>query len=135
MPPPHREPKRYYAYILGSLSGTIYVGVTNSITRRIEEHKHDRGSEFTAKYKVDRLVYFESFQYVNNAIAREKEMKGWRRSKKVALIESVNPTWRDLAQNFGQEFRPAGPASVAHRLDPQQGNQPFSNRDSSLRSE
>jgi len=54
------------------------------------------------------LVYFEVFQYVNNAIAREKEIKGWRRSKKVALIESINPSWRDLSKDFGKEFKPAG---------------------------
>jgi len=102
---PHSQ-KRYYVYILGSKSGTLYTGVTNSIARRMEEHKSGGGSEFTARYDVSRLLYFEEFQYINNAIAREKVIKGWRRSKKVTLISSLNPGWCDLSRNFGQEFQP-----------------------------
>ena len=66
------------------------------------------GSEFTRKYKVDRLVYYECYRYVKNAIAREKQLKGWRRSKKVELIEAENPSWRDLSKDFGQQFKPDG---------------------------
>ncbi len=73
----------------------------------MEEHKGGAGSEFTARYNVTRLLYFEKFQYINTAIAREKVIKGWRRSKKVALISSVNPGWRDLSRDFGREFQPA----------------------------
>jgi len=101
-----RARRRYYVYIMGSLSGTLYTGVTNSVRRRSSEHKDGVGSEFTARYHVDRLLYFEVFQYVGNAIAREKEIKGWRRSKKVALIEAENPSWRDLSRDFAMEFKP-----------------------------
>jgi putative endonuclease len=96
----------FYVYILASLSGTIYVGVTNNIRRRILEHVSGEGSEFTRKYAVNRLVYCEHFQYADAAIAREKEIKGWRRLRKVALIEGSNPTWRDLSKDFGRQFQP-----------------------------
>lgn len=102
------NPKRYYVYIMASLSGTLYTGVSNSVRTRSGQHKVGQGSLFTRRYGVDRLVYFEVFQYVNNAIAREKEIKGWWRSKKIALIESINPSWRDLSKDFGKEFKPAG---------------------------
>ena len=106
MPPNAHHDRRYYVYILGSSSGTLYTGVTNSIHRRIEEHKYGEGSTFASRYGVNRLLYFEVFQYVNNAIARKKVIKGWRRSKKTALIASVNPGWRDLSRDFGREFQP-----------------------------
>jgi putative endonuclease len=115
-----RKERRYYVYILSSLSGTLYTGVTNNIFRRCLEHQDGDGSSFTARYQVNRLVYYETFQYVNNAIAREKVIKGWGRSKKIALIESANPAWRDLSRDFGKQFQP-----------PQRGG----DRDSSLRSE
>ena len=99
--------KRYYVYILGSESGTLYTGVTNSIARRMEEHQRGGGSDFTSRYDVNRLLYFEEFQYINNAIAREKVIKGWRRSKKLALIASVNSGRRDLSRDFALEFQPA----------------------------
>ena len=100
-------PRRaYFVYIMGSASGTLYTGVTNSVRRRSREHKDGVGSEFTTRYHVNRLLYYEGFQYVGNAIAREKQIKGWRRSKKVALIESENPSWRDLSRDFGMEFKP-----------------------------
>ncbi len=92
----------YFTYIMASLSGTLYVGVTNSLFRRVQQHKSGEGCEFTAKYGVDRLVYFESFQHVRNTIAREKELKGFKREKKVALIEERNPQWRDLSADFGK---------------------------------
>jgi putative endonuclease len=98
---------RYYVYIMASTSGTLYVGVTNSARNRSSQHKGGIGSEFTRKYKVDRLVYYERFQYVSNAIARETQVKGWRRSRKIALIESLNPSWRDLSRDFAKEFTPS----------------------------
>ena len=119
MPTPHAR-RAYFVYIMGSLSGTLYTGVTNSVRRRSSEHKDGVGSEFTTRYHLVRLLYFERFQYVGNAIAREKQIKGWRRSKKVALIGSENPSWRDLSRDFGIEFKP-----------PVAGGK----RDSSLRSE
>jgi putative endonuclease len=92
-----REPKTYFVYIMTNRSKTLYTGLTNSLIRRVSEHKLRIGSCFTAKYNLDRLVYFEAFQDVHNAIEREKEIKGWLRIKKIALIVSVNPAWRDLS--------------------------------------
>ena len=77
----------------------LYTGVTNDLARRVAEHKQAL-SGFTSRYRVSRLVYFETFGDIRDAIAREKEIKGWKRSRKVILIESRNPTWRDLAELF-----------------------------------
>jgi putative endonuclease len=99
---------RYYVYIMASSSGTLYVGMTNSVGGRAWEHKAGQGSEFTRKYKVDRLVYYEYFRYVKNAIAREKQLKGWKRNKKIALIVAENPSWRDLSKDLAKQFTPAG---------------------------
>lgn len=85
---------------MASLSRRVYVGVTNNLMRRTGEHKDARVPGFAEKYRINRLVYFEAFQYVRDAIAREKEIKGWRRSRKVALIEAGNPTWADLAEGW-----------------------------------
>ena len=87
-----------FAYILASKSGVLYIGVTNDLARRMFEHRHKLVAGFTGKYNVNRLVYFESFGDVRHAIAREEQLKGWRREKKVALIESANPTWSDLSK-------------------------------------
>src|SRR5262249_3541205 len=87
----------YAVYILAGRSRVLYVGVTNDLERRIIEHKEHRAEGFTDKYKLDRLVYFEQTPDVKSGIAREKQLKGWRRDKKVALIESVTPTWNDLS--------------------------------------
>ena len=88
--------KNYYVYIVTNNSGTLYIGVTNDLDRRIVEHKSGKGSEFTSKYKLDVLVYFEETPNIDDALVREKQVKGWRRSKKIALIESLNPKWQDL---------------------------------------
>ena len=96
----YRERKTYYVYIMGSLSGTLYIGMTSKLHERTFEHKFHRVEGFTDKYEVERLLYWESFDLVHRAIAREKQLKGWRRSKKVALIESVNPHWLDLAREW-----------------------------------
>jgi len=85
---------------MSSKSRVLYVGVTNDITGRVWEHQHDELPGFTSKYRVHRLVYFERFQYVRNAIAREKAIKGWLRQKKIALIEAENPTWEDLSESW-----------------------------------
>ena len=87
----------YFVYIMTNRSKTLNVGITNNLMRRTREHKDGTGSEFTRKYKLDRLVYFERFQDVHRAIEREKTIKGWLRIKKVALIVSVNPAWKDLS--------------------------------------
>jgi methylglutaconyl-CoA hydratase len=92
--------------MMASKSRVLYTGVTNNIHRRVWEHKHDEIPGFTSDYRVHRLVYFESFQYAGNAIAREKTIKGWLRRKKVALIESQNPTWEDLSENWYGVIKP-----------------------------
>jgi len=100
------RPKKFYVYIMASRSRTLYVGVTNDLERRVDEHKRGQLPGFTSRYRVSRLVYFEATENVESAIAREKEIKGWRREKKVALIESSNPTWEDLsAEWLGGEGR------------------------------
>jgi putative endonuclease len=93
--------KQYYVYLMASFKQTLYVGVTNDLVRRVHQHKTKADPDsFTARYNIDRLVYFETFGDVRDAIAREKEIKAWRRSKKVALIESQNPTWKELTFNW-----------------------------------
>jgi putative endonuclease len=92
--------RRYWTYIMASESGTLYTGVTNDLVRRVYEHKHDLGGRFTAKYSVHKLVYFEEAQNPADAIAREKQIKGWRRARKVGLIATINPKWADLAAQW-----------------------------------
>ena len=93
--------KVYYAYILASQrNGTLYIGVTNDLVRRVGEHRLQLMKGFTKKYDVHRLVYFEQFDDIENAIRREKRLKKWNRSWKVRLIEEVNPNWDDLYPNI-----------------------------------
>ncbi len=94
--------KRYYVYILASKNRVLYVGVTGFLMARVLQHKSGQCEGFTQRYKVNRLVYYEVFQYVNNAIARETEIKEWRREKKVALFAVENPSWEDLAADWGK---------------------------------
>jgi len=89
--------RSYCVYIMSSLSQTLYTGVTNDLERRALEHKAGARVSFTARYKVNRLVYLEEFGEISEAIAREKQIKGWSRAKKIELIESVNPGWKDLS--------------------------------------
>lgn len=89
--------KTYCAYILSSLSGVLYVGVTGNLEGRIFQHKNGVFDGFTKKYRCSRLIYYEEFSYVMDAIAREKQLKGWSRNKKIRLIEKLNPKWEDLA--------------------------------------
>ena len=103
---------KFWVYILSSKTGTLYVGITGYFDRRIMQHKMDTIEGFTKKYKVHRLVYYETFDHVANAISREKQLKGWRRSKKKALVEKVNPRWQDLAENWGREMRFRGQSIV-----------------------
>jgi putative endonuclease len=90
----------YHAYILCSATGVLYVGVTNNLERRVLEHKQKLLRGFTQKYDVNRLVWFEPFGDVRNAIAREKQIKGWLRAKKLALVRASNPAFRDLSEDF-----------------------------------
>ena len=85
---------------MNSPTGTLYTGITNDLKRRVYQHKNKLIEGFTKKYNITRLAYFEETNDVNAAIAREKEIKGWRRSKKIALITSMNPKWQDLAENW-----------------------------------
>ena len=93
----------YYVYILTNRSGTLYVGVTNNLARRLYQHRHKLIPGFTSDYNIDRLVYFECSGDVRAAIAREKQIKRWRREKKMALIESVNRDWHDLSEKWTPE--------------------------------
>ena len=92
---------RGYTYILGSPTGTLYVGVTSNLEARVLEHKESRFEGFTADYGCQRLLYFEGYRDIVKAIAREKQLKGWRREKKLNLIRTTNPQFKDLAQTWG----------------------------------
>ena len=112
--------RSYYVYIMASRSRVIYVGMTGFLMARVLRHRAGEGGEFTRKFRVYRLVYFESFQNVESAIARETEIKKWRREKKVALIEERNPTWEDLAEGWGEVavMRVSGKADSSPGLAP-----------------
>ena len=111
-----QEPKTYHVYIMASRSLTLYIGVTGHLWRRVLEHRaHDYPKGFTARYKVERLVHFEAFGEVTRAIAREKELKGWRREKKIALIKTKNPAWADLAEGWYTPAALSGKLEVGPR--------------------
>ena len=92
--------RSYYVYILTNRSGTLYVGVTNDLERRLQEHRTGKAGAFTTRYKLDRLVYIEESNDVRAAIAREKQLKGWTRKRKIALFTEVNPRWLDLSADW-----------------------------------
>ena len=92
--------KEYYVYIMSSFSKRLYVGVTNNLHRRVYEHKNHLVEGFTKKYNLTWLVYYEMTNDVTSAISREKQIKGWLRSKKLILVESMNPEWDDLAETW-----------------------------------
>ena len=96
----HNVMMDYYVYILGSRTGTLYVGMTNNIKRRVHEHKTHCVPGFTDRYRVDQLLYVERLNDPTAAIAREKQIKRWRREKKVKLVDSINPQWQDLATEW-----------------------------------
>jgi putative endonuclease len=100
-----RRAYSFYVYILTSHTKTVlYIGITNNLVRRIIEHKFGYGSIFTEKYKLKHLVYFEKYQYSSSAIGREKELKNWRREKKINLIKTTNPLLLDLSQNLFEDY-------------------------------
>jgi putative endonuclease len=103
--------REYFVCILASKSGVVYIGVTNDLARRLFEHRQKLIAGFTRQYNVNRLVYFESFGDIRDAITREKQIKGWRREKKIALIERENPTWQDLSEAW-QNSRDASTSSA-----------------------
>jgi putative endonuclease len=94
----------YFVYILSSRSRTLYIGVTNNLNRRLHEHREGTADSFTKQYSIHRLVYFERFQYIDNAIAREKYLKHFTRAEKLALVSQSNPTWEDLAPSLCETY-------------------------------
>jgi len=97
--------KQFHIYIMSNKSHTLYTGVTNDLERRVLQHKNKEGSQFTARYHVTRLVYFEATTDIRIAIAWEKKIKGWTRAKKIELIQSINPDWLDLSRDDGSIVR------------------------------
>jgi putative endonuclease len=95
--------QRYYVYIMASWSRVLYTGATNDLARRVYQHKNQLISGFTSKYRLSRLVYFEETTNSRAAVAREREIKGWVREKKIRLIESVNSAWLDLSADWFPE--------------------------------
>ena len=92
--------KEYYVYILTNRSGTLYTGMTNDLQKRVHQNKHKQIPGFTKRYNIDKLVWFDRTTDVQTANAYEKKIKGWLREKKITLIESENPEWRDLAESL-----------------------------------
>jgi putative endonuclease len=93
-----------YTYIMGSPTGTLYIGVTSDIYTRIQQHKNGTFQGFSKRHNCTRLLYYESHEDINQSIAREKQLKGWRREKKLTLIRTQNPTFKDLAETWGWKF-------------------------------
>ena len=93
---------QYYVYIMTNGVRTLYIGVTNDLMRRVYEHKQKLADGFTKKYNITMLVYYEVTSSVGAAITREKQLKGWLRSKKIALVESTNPRWTDLSREWSE---------------------------------
>jgi len=99
--------KHYAVYLLTNASrSSLYTGVTSTLHQRSFQHKQSVFVGFTSKYNVNRLVYYEMFLRIDDAIAREKQIKGWTRKKKIALVESMNPKWDDLSREWGKQYEP-----------------------------
>jgi putative endonuclease len=96
--PPRAADKSYFVYIMASRGGVLYTGITNDLERRVFEHKRGLLAGFTKRYNVNRLVHFEEFDQVYDAIAREKQIKAWTRRKRLDLVRSGNPKWKDLSE-------------------------------------
>ena len=95
----------YYTYIMASSSRNLYIGVTSNLEQRVMQHKEGSLGGFTARYRCHRLVWFERYSWIGEAIAREKELKGWLRARKIALIQQENPTWADLSEEWGTKIK------------------------------
>ena len=108
-----QPPKQFHVYIMTNnpRSAVLYVGITGNLTHRVWQHKNKLTPGFTSRYNLTQLVYYEVFFYPDAAIAREKEIKAWRRSKKINLIEAMNLKWEDLAKDWGNEYKPAPAAN------------------------
>ena len=92
--------RTFYVYIMASESGTLYTGFSNYLYERVHQHKNDLIDGFTSKYKCHKLVYYEEYEYVMDALEREKQIKRWNRKKKENLIKMLNPQWKDLAEDW-----------------------------------
>ena len=114
----------YFIYIMTNRSKTLYIGVTNNLMRRVREHKTGEGSGFTAKYKLGRLVYYERFEDIRNAIEREKRIKGWLRIKKIALVVSVNLSWKDLSEEWYRRHQYQPQSAQAWRENGRRASRP-----------
>jgi putative endonuclease len=103
-----RPPRRFYVYIMsnGPRSATLYTGITGNLTRRVWQHKNHLIPGFASRYNLTRLIYYEAFVYPDAAIMREKAIKGWRREKKMRLVQSMNPQWNDLAADWADIHKP-----------------------------
>ncbi len=114
-----RPAKQFFVYIMtnGPKPAVLYTGITGNLPHRVWQHKYKLVPGFTSRYNLTRLVYYEQFVYPDAAISREKEIKGWRRSKKIKLIKSMNPRWEDLAKDWGNEYKPE-PAAANQREIP-----------------
>jgi putative endonuclease len=94
----------YYTYIMSSRTKVLYIGMTNNLERRVQQHKEGKHDSFTKEYRCHHLVWFERYATAVSAIAREKQLKGWRRARKLALIEEQNLEWQDLSKDWGKSF-------------------------------
>ena len=92
--------REYYVYMMTNVSRTLYTGVTNDLVRRVAEHQQKGIPGFTSRYNINRLVWYEATSDVRSAIAREKQIKGWKRNRKAALIDTMNPYWQDLSEDW-----------------------------------
>jgi putative endonuclease len=110
------QDRGYFTYIVASRSHTLHIGVTGDLHRRVFQHKWKEYEGFTERYNCDRLVWFEIYQDVVKALSREKQLKGWRRSKKIALIEKTNPVWVDLSRDW-YDLEPADLKRATDRMD------------------
>ena len=100
--------KRGFVYIMTNRSRTLYIGVTSDLERRVHQHKQKEIAGFTKRYNMTQLAYYEEIPSIRDAITREKQLKGWLRSRKIALIESMNPQWRDLSEEWYAAVKPRG---------------------------
>jgi len=130
-----RPSKQFFVYIMtnGPKPAVLYAGITGNLPHRVWQHKNKLTLGFTSRYNLTRLIYYERFFYPDAAIFREKEIKGWRRSKKIKLIESMNPRWEDLAKDWGNEYKPE-PAAV-ERETPRPAGENAGLRDDALENE
>ncbi len=113
-------PRTYYTYIMSSRTKVLYIGMTNNLERRVQQHKEGKHDSFTKEYRCHHLVWFERYATAVSAIAREKQLKGWRRARKIALIEQENLEWQDLSKDWCKRFGANQPPSIAIATPPPQ---------------